>query len=188
VGAVRTGPDSAPRPRASDAAAPAAGLRAGRAGSVAAWLAVAAWIALVFWLGSGSFGAPNTSHILFPLLRWLFPDLAVRELLDLALVIRKLAHPTVYGVLALLALNAWRLSWPGPPWRSGALACGLCLAVACADEARQTLLPGRTGAAFDVALDLAGALIAVTGTAALVRVRGLWDVRRPQREAARGEP
>jgi hypothetical protein len=67
---------------------------------IAAWGAVAAWMALVWWLGSNDFAASRTSPWLESLIYWLFPDLPRAGHLALSITIRKLAHPTVYGVLA----------------------------------------------------------------------------------------
>jgi len=78
-------------------------------------------------------------------------------------VLKKLGHMTVYGVLALLvwwALHTARTSveWP-------ALAAPFVVAVlyAASDEWHQTSVPGRNGNVYDWTVDLAGAGIALVG-------------------------
>ena len=114
--------------------------------------------------------------------RWL-PPLAVMALIwflsdqpdlksgldsTLDLVLRKLAHMTVFGAL----LVAW--------WRAAGprIAVVVTLAYAAIDEWHQTRVPGRHGAVTDWVIDAAGAGIA----AALVV---LWLRRRATREAVR---
>lgn len=171
MGTVRSGPDptSPRRPTSTFWTGPVA----------RAWLAVAAWIALVLWLGSGGFGAGTTSRILIPLLRWLLPGVDGVQIWNLALTIRKLAHPTVYGVLGLLAFRAGRLGWPGAGWRAALLACGLTLLVSSVDESRQAFEPTRTGSPWDVALDTAGAVAAVAAASIALQARALARPREP---------
>ena len=134
-----------------------------------AWLLVAVWAGLVWWLGSGQFGAPATSRFLEPLLRWLWPDGSPGQRFALLLAIRKLAHPTVYGVLSALAFRAALLSGVSGLLRSAAVALGLAVGVAGLDELRQSRTPTRTGSPADVALDAAGASAALAALALLRR-------------------
>ena len=78
------------------------------------------------------------------------PDLRSGLDSDLDLVLRKLAHMTVFGAL-LLAW--WRAA--GPRW-----AVVLTLAYAAVDEWHQTWVEGRHGAFSDWAIDALGAGIA----------------------------
>ena len=75
-----------------------------------AWLWFALWAALVWWLGSEQFSATSTSRILGPLIDWLWPGASPAQRLALLMGIRKLAHPSVYAVLAGLAFRASLLS------------------------------------------------------------------------------
>lgn len=123
------------------------------------WLGVAAWIGLILWLGSAGLSADSTSRFLGPLIAWLLPN-AGPETRELAhFVVRKGAHLFEYGVLAVLAWRAARPDLPRTP--SAALTLGLVLAVAVVDEARQAGLAARTGSPGDVALDVAGACLAL---------------------------
>lgn len=126
-----------------------------------AWLAVAAWASLIWWLGSAAFGAASTSRFLFPLITWLWPDASFEQRFAVLLAIRKLAHPTVYGVLAALACRALRLSGVAKPLQAMAIAWALAVSLAGLDEIRQSTLASRTGSPFDVGLDACGAAAAV---------------------------
>ncbi len=65
-------------------------------------------------------------------------------------VLRKCAHMTEYGILAILLARATG-SW--------AWAFGLAVAYAATDEFHQTFVRGRHGSPVDVGIDAAGALI-----------------------------
>jgi VanZ family protein len=145
-----------------------------------AWLLVVSWAALVWWLGSDQFSAPATSRYLRPLIDWLFPNAAPDQRLALLMTIRKLAHPTVYAVLAGLAFRAALVSGVSGLARGAAIALAIAVSLAGFDELRQSRTRSRTGAALDVALDAAGASVAL---AALGYVR-----RRGSVAAASGGP
>jgi VanZ family protein len=76
-------------------------------------------------------------------------------------IVRRSAHLVEYGVLALLAFRAWRLSLERDLLSLAVLALALVLAVASADETRQSLSSARTGSARDVVWDLSGAVLAL---------------------------
>src|ERR1700752_1267632 len=75
--------------------------------------------------------------------------------------IRKLAHPSVYAVLAGLAFRAALLSGVSGLARGAAVALAMAVSIAGLDELRQTHTRTRSGAASDVALDAAGASAAL---------------------------
>jgi VanZ family protein len=113
------------------------------------WAPVIAWAGLIFALSA----QPNLRFV---------PD----ELLDL--IVRKLGHMAVFGILALLlwravrSTTAWRRPWG---W-----AVALTVLYAVTDEVHQSFVTGRHASAVDVGIDAAGALIAV-GLAKLVVAR-----------------
>ncbi len=72
----------------------------------------------------------------------------------LDLILRKLAHMTEFGVLALLWWRALRTSSPLP-------AVGIALAYAATDELHQTFVSGRHGSPLDWAIDATGVALAV---------------------------
>ena len=120
------------------------------------------WLAVIF-LNSSTVGASNnTSRIIRPLLEWLFPAADGATLDVYHGYIRKLAHFTEYAVLGFFASHAFRNSsqtilrkfWFVWAFLFAAL-------IAAADEYNQSLNPLRTGSAYDVLIDAAGALFAV---------------------------
>jgi VanZ family protein len=135
-----------------------------------AWLLVVLWTALVWWLGSEQFGASTTSRYLGPLIDWLFPGISPQLRFSVLMTIRKLAHPSVYAVLAGLAFRAALLSGVSGLLRGAAVALGLAVSLAGLDEYRQSHTHARTGAASDVVLDAAGASVAL-GALSLARRR-----------------
>lgn len=112
-------------------------------------LAVLAWCALIFAASDR-------------------PDLRVSDDDALDFVLRKLAHLAVFGVLALLVL--WVALADGASLRTGsAIAWFATLAYAIGDEWHQTFVDGRVGHASDVAIDMAGATIALALAALRLR-------------------
>jgi VanZ family protein len=91
------------------------------------------------------------------------PDLS-SGLGDVDLVLRKLAHMTLYGLLWL----AWhRALGKRSPWAAAAIT----LLYAATDELHQTTVDGRHGTPVDVLIDAAGVALAAA----------LWRARYPRR-------
>ena len=140
--------------------------------AIQAWLLVLAWLAVILLLSSDSFASPSTGSLLRPLLRWLFPEWSAAEIRMLHGAIRKMAHVTIYGVLALLAFRAFRISLAATVLRHAGLAIALVLLAAAADEFHQSLSRARTGSLADVGYDLAGGLAALAILVVGQRARG----------------
>jgi VanZ family protein len=138
----------------------------------AAWLLVALWAAIVWWLGTDQFGSPITSRYLGPLIDWIWPSATPAQRFAALMTIRKLAHPSVYAILAGLAFRAALLSGVSGLARGAAVALAMAVSVAGLDEIRQTRTHTRTGAASDVALDAAGAAAALSALSLMRRRAG----------------
>jgi VanZ family protein len=138
-----------------------------------AWLAVAACAGAIFVFSGDDFSAANTSRILGPLLRWLFPDLAPDAMATLHMAVRKAAHLTEYGLLGLLAFRALRLSLAISNARAALLGLGLVLLVSATDELRQSFIASRTGTIRDVCIDLVGGALGVGLLVLLHRAAGV---------------
>ena len=69
-------------------------------------------------------------------------------------VLRKLAHMTEFGVLALLWWRALRTASPLP-------AAAIAIAYAVTDELHQSFVDGRHGSPLDVAIDATGVALAL---------------------------
>jgi VanZ family protein len=151
-------------------------LRAGpqgqREAALRAWALVVAWIAVILILSSESFSAATTGSLLRPVLRWLFPDWSDEAIRTLHFAIRKLAHISVYGVLALLGFRALRLSFEATLLRHAGLALALVLAAAATDEYHQSFSRRRTGTVWDVGYDLVGGAVALAILLLWQRARG----------------
>jgi VanZ family protein len=140
-----------------------------------AWFWVLAWIVLVQGFATDSFSARETSRIIVPLLRWLFPEANASWIASAHFAIRKLSHFVVYAILALLVLRALRLGFARSPVWLAAASLALTLAVAVVDEGRQSFAQSRTGAVSDVVLDMSGAASALLLASAIGR---LWNARK----------
>ena len=115
-----------------------------------AWAPVGAWAALIFL-------ASAQSDLVF------VPD----RTLDL--VVRKLGHAAVFGILALLLWRAFATTTRlRRPW---AWALALAILYAISDELHQGGVAGRYASPVDVAIDAAGALIAVAVMGSALRRR-----------------
>ena len=130
------------------------------------------WIALVLLLSGADFSADATRGWLRQLVLRLFPGFYDAYLEALHFLVRRGAHVFEYGVLALLAVRALWLTWPGRVVRAAAAALARVLAVAALDEAHQARLAARSGSPADVALDLAGGAAALCALGLLRRARG----------------
>ncbi len=106
------------------------------------WLPVAVWCGIIFILS----GIPNLKT------EFGFWDL----------VLRKCAHMTEYAVLYLLIYRALRGSYPRvSSFRLSLLSLFLTVLYAASDEYHQSFVPTRGPSAADVAIDAAGAAIAL---------------------------
>ena len=73
--------------------------------------------------------------------------------------IRKMAHGTVYFVLALLIMLALDTNTDNY-WRNAGIAVLCCFIYAMTDEFHQTFIPGRSGEFKDCLIDTSGAVMA----------------------------
>jgi VanZ family protein len=146
-----------------------------RSRQIRAWLAVALWIGVIAVLSGESYSAQQTGPWVRRIVRFFFPETPSQVLHQIHWLLRRGAHVTAYGVLALLALRAFRLSFPAA-FRRHALAALLVVAsVGAVDELHQSTTRTRTGSRGDVALDLVG------GGAALVCLALARSTRRTER-------
>ena len=134
------------------------------------------WIGFIFFASTGAMSASNTSRIIGPLFRWLFPNITEAQLLFVHFSVRKSAHFTEYAVLALLAARAFIPSTHERLRRGWFVAAfALVALVALLDEYNQSFNVARTGTIWDSMIDISG------GITALV-VFSLWRARRRRRQ------
>src|SRR3989475_7295863 len=128
---------------------------------LAPWLPPVLWMAVTAWLSTDIASGEHTSQLLLPALRWLLPWATPGQLHTVHRLLRKGAHLTEYAILAALWYRAFtrerNLSARAASWTAFAIS----LAWAALDEWHQSFLPSRTSSAMDVALDGAGAALAL---------------------------
>lgn len=142
------------------------------------WLPVLLWLAVIFTFSGDAGSTRHTSRFIGPLLRWLNPNISDGSVERIQFVIRKTAHATEYGVLALLVWRALRQPRRGDrrPWnrRQAGLAFAVAAVFAMSDEWHQSFVRDRQGQFVDVALDCAGAAAALGALWTFGRWRRRW--------------
>ena len=102
----------------------------------------------------------RTSLIIRPLLEFLFPGATPETITHYHAIVRKLAHFTEYGVLALLAFRAAvRISFEVVRRHPYLVSLALVICVASTDEYMQSFEPSRTSSPYDVLLDISGGVV-----------------------------
>lgn len=120
------------------------------------------WMAFIFFASTAEFSASNTSRIIGPLLRWLFPGISDENLALAHFITRKAAHFTEYAILAWLAARAFSTS-SGQTLHRRWLLISLALVVlyALSDEYHQSFVSSRTASIYDSLIDILGGLTAL---------------------------
>ena len=125
------------------------------------WLPLVAWMATIYWLSD----QPDLPHA---------PDAVVDFL------VKKTMHAAGYGVLAVLwwrALCGVGVLVRVPARHLSAWAIVLTAVYAAGDEWHQTFVPGRTGRASDVVIDLVGGLVGLGVVRVLARFSRSTTIR-----------
>jgi len=132
----------------------------GASGTLSRWLPVVAWAGLIWTFSTDLFSGSGTGWILVPLLEDVLPWLGQGQIQLAHAGIRKLAHMTEYGVLALLLFRAL-YDGRRPARKAASIALLLSVAWAVIDEVHQIFVPSRSAAVGDVLFDAAGAALAL---------------------------
>ncbi|HVN48712.1 MAG TPA: VanZ family protein [Bacteroidota bacterium] len=126
------------------------------------WFPVIVWIGIIFWMSTAMFTAQNTSSIVEPILRFLFPSRSHREIEHLHFVIRKLAHLTEYFISGLLLFRAFRSGSDERHAGRWVLYSFIVLVLlASSDEYHQSFVGGRSASIVDVGIDAIGGIAAL---------------------------
>lgn len=134
------------------------------------WLPPLVWMAAIFFFSTDSFSGENTGSLLYDIAHRLFPSLTLEQFQPIHFAIRKTAHFTEYGLLALMLFRAFRSGNPVRwQWRWAIYSWLVIAAYALLDEFHQTFVASRTGTINDSYIDTFGGI-----TALLV----LWLIRR----------
>jgi VanZ family protein len=149
-------------------------------GWLARWWPAVAWAAVIFFFSTAAFRSDETSRILVPILRWIFPHAARETLLAIHDFLRKCGHVTEYFMLSLLILRGIRAGRRETHLAWALAAIALVAGYAVLDELHQSFTPGRGGLELDdVLLDTASGAAAQ----AIAALLALWTyVRKRQRE------
>jgi VanZ family protein len=131
-------------------------------GRVGRYAPLVGWMVFIFLASTGEFSAGNTSRIIGPLLRWLFPDISEERLVLAHVITRKVAHFAEYAILAWLAARAFNTSSRRMLRRHWFfLSFLLVVSYSLLDEYHQSFVPTRTGSIYDSLLDMSGGLTAL---------------------------
>ena len=133
---------------------------------LSAWIPAAICVAMIAISSSDTFSADNTSSVFRPWFQNIFGPVANVVWMKLLYDIRKTGHFFGYGFVSVVFFRAWRMTFRlncaysavTASLRAAAVALLSTLIVSSADEFHQSFLPKRTGAPFDVLLDMCGAV------------------------------
>jgi VanZ family protein len=142
------------------------------------WLVILLWFALIFVASSDRNSSQRTSRIIGPLMHWLYPNMPEETVGHVILFVRKCAHLTVFGILALLYWRAFRkpVKQDARPWswveaRNALIGVAL---YAITDEVHQVFVPNRQGSPWDVLIDTTGGALGLIALWAFGRWRKRW--------------
>ena len=136
------------------------------------WLPVILWLGFTFLMSTKTFSAENTSRIIEPIVRFLFPSISHHGMILVHEIIRKLAHVTEYFILGILLFRAFKGSLASPhSLRWAALSLLILVVAASGDEFHQMFVPGRTPSIIDVGIDSFGGFLAQCVSVAWFRFR-----------------
>ncbi len=128
---------------------------------IASWAAAALWMLLIFRLSSQV--ADTSNGLSLGITEWvnrILANLTQIEMDTLNHIVRKSAHFTAYLILAVLCLNALRVS--GVLGRKRYIsAISICFLYSISDEIHQLFVPGRSGRLMDVIIDTLGAAVGI---------------------------
>ena len=133
------------------------------------WLPPIIWMAVMFSFSTDTFSGNNTGSLFYSIFHAIIPSLTPEQFRPIHFLIRKAAHFTEYGVLALLLFRAFRAGASLPwSWRWGICSWLIVATYALLDEFHQTFTLYRGGSIYDSLIDISG------GTTVLLM---LWIMR-----------
>lgn len=120
------------------------------------WLPAVLWLGLIAWESTDSFSRAHTRQLLYPLFHF-FTGVTYADFYDWNVVLRKMGHVVLYGVLSAFLYRFARYGF-GHRLRVWSFRCAVAAFLATAvvaglDEWHQSFIPSRTGTVADVILD-----------------------------------
>jgi VanZ family protein len=146
---------------------------------LSAWLPVLIGCAIIACESTSYFGSDHTTGPFRAVWQWFFGHVPDDTWDTIHHLIRKSGHFIGYGLLGLAWLRAWWMTRPRATFLRNALLALIGTAlVASGDEFHQTFLPNRTGTPRDVLLDCIGAIVLMSVTWLILRLRAPWRLAR----------
>lgn len=120
------------------------------------------WLCFIFFASTGEMSASNTSRIIGPLFKWLFPNISEATLDSIHIIVRKCAHFMEYALLGLLTARVFIPSSIKTLRDNWFLFALLLVSInALVDEYHQSFVASRTGSIYDSLIDIAGGFTAL---------------------------
>ncbi len=138
------------------------------------WFPVILWMIVIFWMSTDAFSAKNTSSIIEPILRFLWPGISLRKINMIHGLVRKCGHIMEYFILGLLLFRSFRGSSIGSrPWCWAFFSIIVVVLYAASDEFHQSFVSTRTASIGDVGFDTTGGILAQVVSTIRHRIRRL---------------
>lgn len=126
------------------------------------WLPPVIWMAAIFSFSTDVFSGENTGSLLYSIFHAIIPGLTREQFQPIHFLIRKTAHFTEYGILALLLFRAFRAGasrrWA---WRWAIYSWLVVGGYALSDEFHQSFSQHRTASIYDSMIDTSGGITAL---------------------------
>jgi VanZ family protein len=126
------------------------------------WLPPILWMGAIFLFSTDIFSGEQTGGTLWSIFHSIFPGLTEEQFRPIHSLIRKAAHLTEYGILALLLFRAFRsgdrIGWR---WSWAIYSLMIIVPYALLDELHQTYTEARVGSIQDSMIDISGGMIAL---------------------------
>ena len=141
---------------------------------LAQWLPPFLWMAAIFVFSTDLFSSGNTGGFVAKIIRGLYPTISEENLQTAHFLVRKAGHFTVYAMLSMLLIRAFRTGsvqrWQ---WQWTMYSFFIVGIYALLDEFHQSFTTSRTGSIYDSMIDL-------TGGACMLLVLWLTSLRTPK--------
>jgi VanZ family protein len=134
-----------------------------------AWLPALLWAGVITFASTDTFSSANTSSVLVPIVRWIYPAISNEHLEAIHFSVRKSAHFAEYFIFYVLLYRGIRGRRSGWRWSWGVTAWIIAAAYSVLDEIYQSFVASRTASPWDSLLDSAGALVALLCVLLFVR-------------------
>lgn len=126
------------------------------------WLPPVLWMAVIFYFSTDSFSGENTGSVFYTILQFFIPSLTLEQFQPIHFLIRKSAHFTEYGILALFLFRSFRggvtRNWS---WQWAIYSWLILAGYALLDEFHQTFTNFRGGSIYDSLIDISGGTTAL---------------------------